>query len=113
MGLVNVQLQNGAANCVYPQSETVYVVHVMIHQNFQLVAQNTVITQNTSNDLVNVPLPQFCTGDSGPYQILVEAAKVDINTKEELCRDKTTVPNEYTCTDFSGGSPDVDLIFNN
>ena len=93
-------------DCVYPQSETVYVVHVMIHKNFQLVAQNTVITANTNlgSDIVQVLLPQFCTGDDGDYQILIEGGKVDVNTKEELCRGKKTVTGTYTCSEFANGS---------
>lgn len=90
-------------DCIYPQSETVYVVHVMIHKNFQLVAQNTVITTNTNSDIIAVPLPQFCSGDDTGYQILIEGGKVDVNTKEELCRGKTTVTGTYTCAQFSNG----------
>lgn len=92
-------------DCVYPQSETVYVVHVMIHENFQLVAQNTVITSNTNwgSETISVVLPQFCTGDDGDYQILIEGGKVDVNTKEELCRGKDTIAGTYTCAQFSSG----------
>ncbi len=94
-----------SGDCVYPQSETVYVAHVMIHKNFQLVAQNTVITNNTNlgSHIIPVQLPQFCSGDDSGYQILIEGGKVDVNTKEELCRGKRTVPNTYTCAQFYNG----------
>jgi len=77
----------------------------MIHKNFQLVAQNTVITNNTNlgSHIIPVQLPQFCSGDDSGYQILIEGGKVDVNTKEELCRGKRTVPNTYTCAQFYNG----------
>ena len=97
--------------CIYPDQDTYYAVRIKVKNtdnNSIIETQSaTVLTTTAGNPVyITVQFSSFCTADNTKkYKIEADAAKVYLNPITEICYDKKTIIELYSCDDFVFNSP--------